>query len=82
MSRYTATYLGDSDPSEQEESDLISALKNVKIIDKIPGTFLVEGKASELVRIAAALTLWRLAPEVVLKVSPPRRLIAKRADKK
>ena len=75
MSRYIVHYTGPADPSVQEESTLLSSLKDAKIIDQMPGTLLVDAAESDLAVLARKFKKWRFAPEVTVTVNPPRKRI-------
>lgn len=75
MSRYILHYLGQSDPSSEEEGKLLSSLRNTKIIDRMPGAVLVDAAESELASITKKLTKWSFTPDVAVSVNPPRKRI-------
>lgn len=73
MSRYVVVYRGPRDPSRQEESTLVSALKPVKILDRMPGTLLVEGDESVVASAVRQCENWTFSLEHSLSVKPPHR---------
>ncbi|MEI2415531.1 hypothetical protein V8Z80_05035 [Orrella sp. JC864] len=73
MSRFVICYQGASDPSVQEERSLVSSFKRAKVIDKMPGTLLVDGPESEIARAVARLGRWTFRPERKLAASPPHK---------
>jgi hypothetical protein len=75
MSRFVLHYLGPADPSQEEEGQLLSSLKHATVIDRMPGTLLVDGAASDLAAITRKFTKWRCSPEVSVAVNPPRKRI-------
>lgn len=75
MSRYVLHYLGQSDPSSEEEGTLLSSLQNTTIIDRMPGAVLVDAAESELAALTKKLKKWSFTPEVGVSVNPPRKRI-------
>ncbi len=76
MSRYVLLYQGITDPSSQEESTLVASLKNAKIIDRMPGSLLVDAAESELTALMQKFKKWSFTPDVGVVVKPPRKRIA------
>jgi hypothetical protein len=77
MSRYVLSYQGISDPPTQEEGALVSALENVKLVDRSPGALLVDGNESDLTRVVRQFKRWSLSPVVKVGVNPPRKRIVR-----
>ena len=75
MSRYVLSYQGVSDPTAQEEGALVSALTDAKVVDRMPGTLLVDGNEKELMRLVQHFKQWNLSPAVKVSVNPPRKRI-------
>ena len=75
MSRFVFSYQGNTDPTVQEESELVFALSNAWLVDHSPGTLLVDGNESELGRVVQRFNRWRLSPAVQVAVNPPRKRI-------
>jgi hypothetical protein len=73
MSRYVITYDGTSDPTAEEEGKLVSALGSVRLVDRFPGSLLVEGSEFDLVRAVAQVKGWSFGPVAQAEVNPPRR---------
>lgn len=71
--RFLLTYGAPSDPSSQEVERAVERLRDVHVLDVMPGTILVEGN-ERCVRIAAStLNDWLLSPEGRLKAPSPAR---------
>jgi hypothetical protein len=75
MSHYVLCYQGPSDPTEQEEGALVSALQNVTLVDRMPGTLLVEGNKSDLMHVVQHFQEWNLSPAVGVTVNPPGKRV-------
>lgn len=75
MSRFVLLYQGVADPSVQEERSLVSSLKTSKVIDRMPGTILVDGPETEVASAVKRLKKWTFSPERSLAINPPRRRI-------
>lgn len=75
MSRFVLLYNGPSDPPAEEEGKLISSLKNTKVIDRMPGTVLVDAAESDIRATLKKFSKWSWSPEVKVTVSPPRKRI-------
>jgi hypothetical protein len=75
MSRFVVTYQGNNDPSKQEERSLVSALKRVTVVDKMPGTVLVEGDESDVASAVRQLSNWTFSLERGLSAAPPHRRV-------
>lgn len=74
MSRYVICYQGDCDPSAKEERSLMSSLKNrVRIIDRMPGTILVDGTRDALEAALGPLEGWTFSPERAIQTRPPHK---------
>ena len=78
MSRFVIHYIGNSDPSSEEQSLLESSLKNATILDRMPGSLLIEAPEHPLAEKAADLAQWRVTPAASITVSPPRKRILHR----
>lgn len=75
MSRFVLLYQGVSDPSIQEEKSLVSALKKSKVVDRMPGTILVEGPEAEVASVVQQRENWTFMPERSVGVNPPHKNI-------
>lgn len=75
MSRFILHYLGTNDPTSQEENRLISSLGTAVVIDRIPGSLLVEAPESELAETMAGFEQWGFAPEATVSIEPPDRSV-------
>ena len=75
MSRFILHYLGANDPTSQEENRLVSSLGTAVVIDRIPGSLLVEAPESELAETMAAFEQWDFAPEAKVSIEPPDRSV-------
>lgn len=75
MSRFVVIYQGSSDPSTQEERSLVSALKSVKVVDRLPGTVLVEGNEADVASAVRQCKNWTFARERSLSALPPHRRV-------
>lgn len=78
MSRFVIHYIGNSDPSKAEESRLVSSLKNAAIIDRMPGSLLVEAPEPPLAGDDATFAQWRVTPEASAAVPSPHKRILHR----
>ena len=63
MSRFVILYQGVTDPSAQEERSLVSSLKRAKVIDRMPGTILVDGSEAEVSSVVKKLKKWTFSRE-------------------
>jgi hypothetical protein len=79
MSRFVILYQGLTDPSAQEESSLVSALKKSKIVDRMPGTILVEGPEAEIASVICGRRNWTFTRERSVGIKPPHRNIKQAA---
>lgn len=75
MSRFVVLYQGISDPSTQEERTLVSALKRVKVVDRMPGTVLVEGDEADVASAVRQVPNWTFSRERGVSVSPPHHRV-------
>ncbi|MFC5514014.1 hypothetical protein ACFPOU_23200 [Massilia jejuensis] len=75
MSRYVLSYLGVNDPPKKEERELVSSLGNAQVLDRMPGTLLVDGSKVELAKVAKKFSGWSLSPVAQASVGPPRKRI-------
>jgi hypothetical protein len=57
--------------SPEEEGALLSALRNVTIIDRFPGMVLVDGTDAELAAVVRAMPHWRYAPAGSAEINQP-----------
>ncbi|MFT3815704.1 MAG: hypothetical protein QM740_20450 [Acidovorax sp.] len=53
----------------------MSALKATKILDRIPGTVLVEGEESAVASAVRQCKNWTFSPERSLSVKPPHKRV-------
>ena len=79
MSRFVICYQGPSDPPAQEERSLVSSFKRAKVIDKMPGTLLVDGPESEIATVVKRLRQWSFSPERKVSIKPPHKRIRQTA---
>lgn len=79
MSRFVVLYQGISDPSTQEERSLVSALKRVKVVDRMPGTVVVEGEEADVECAVRELPNWTFSRERVLSSAPPHARLKRAA---
>lgn len=79
MNRFVVVYAGLHDPSAQEERTLLSALKPAKVVDRMPGTLLVEGQASLVEAAVRRCKNWTFAQEGAAHVAPPHKRIRRAA---
>lgn len=75
MGRFVVIYKGNSDPSSKEERSLLSALKAVKVVDRIPGTMLVEGEEADVASAVRQHSKWTFSRERGLSAPPPHRRV-------
>lgn len=75
MSRFVLLYQGTSDPSRQEERSVVSALKTAKVVDRTPGSILVEGPESEVASVVQQCQNWTFSPVRSVGVSPPHKRV-------
>lgn len=79
MSRFVVLYQGSSDPSTQEERSLVSAFKRVKVVDRMPGTMLVEGEEADVASAVRQVANWSFSLERTLSAAPPHRRLKRAA---
>lgn len=79
MSRYVVVYQGPHDPSRQEERLLMSALKPVRILDRMPGTLVVEGDEAVVASAVRQCRNWTFTREHGVSVHPPHRKLRRAA---
>lgn len=79
MNRFVVIYEGLHDPSVQEERTLLSALKPAKVVDRMPGTLLVEGPAALVEAAVRGCKNWKLAREGTASVAPPHKRVRQMA---
>lgn len=75
MSRFVLLYQGTSDPSHQEERSVVSALKTAKVVDRIPGSILVEGPESEVASVVRRCQNWTFSPVRSVGIAPPHKRV-------
>lgn len=75
MSRFVICYSGPNDPPKREERSLVSSFKRAKVIDKMPGTLLVDGPESEIAKAVNRLDHWTFSPERPVSLKPPHKRI-------
>lgn len=75
MSRFVVVYQGTRDPSRQEERSLVSALRTAKVVDRMPGTILVEGDEAEVASAVRQCKNWTFSQERSLSVAPPHQRV-------
>ncbi len=73
MSRFVVLYQGTRDPSSQEERSLVSALKRVRVLERMPGTVLVEGDEADVASAVGQVPNWTFSRERSASASPPHR---------
>ncbi|MGV7207090.1 hypothetical protein ACLB1G_04450 [Oxalobacteraceae bacterium A2-2] len=73
MNRFVITYQSIADPSGAQEDDLLSALGDAIVVDRFPGTLMVEGNAALLAGVIMRFDRWTLSPVVRASVAPPHR---------
>lgn len=79
MSRFVVLYQGATDPSMQEERSLVSALKRVTVVDRMPGTMLVEGDEADVECALRQMPNWTFSRERVLSAAPPHHRLKRAA---
>lgn len=79
MSRFVVLYQGISDPSTQEERSLESALKRVKVVERMPGTVLVEGDEADVASAVQQVPNWTFSLQRGVSVSPPHQRLKRAA---
>lgn len=75
MSRFVLLYQGTSDPSRQEERSVVSALKTAKVVDRTPGSILVEGPEAEVASVVRQRQNWTFSPVRSVGVAPPHKRV-------
>jgi hypothetical protein len=75
MGRYVLHYQGNADPSVQEEDDWLSALGSVNVIDRLPGSLLVDATEPDLATLVTQYTNWSFSREKRAAVTPPRKRV-------
>lgn len=80
MSRFVLVYQGASEPSRQEERSLLSALKSAKVVDRMPGTILIEGNEAEVASAVRQSKSWTLARERSMSAAPPHQRVRQADD--
>lgn len=73
MSRFVLVYQGTNDPSQQEEQSLVSALKKTKVVDRMPGTILVDGDEAVVASAVSNCRDWTFSRQQSMGVAPPHR---------
>jgi hypothetical protein len=80
MSRFVVVYHGLADPPLAEQRSLTSALKKaVTVVDRMPGTILVDGVEAEVAGIVGGRPNWTFSPESSASIKPPHRRIKQAA---
>jgi len=75
MARLVVTYNQPTDPSDAEIAALEKCLEGMPVIDRLPGTLLVEGRLSDIrKRIHTPAGLWSASPVQQLQSRPALRL--------
>lgn len=77
MDRFVVIYQGRCDPSHEEERSLLSALEDVKVVDRMPGTLLVEGEEAAVAAAVGRCDNWSFSQERSFSVKPPHQRIKK-----
>lgn len=75
MSRFVLLYQGSSDPSRKEERSVVSALKTAKVVDRTPGSILVEGSEAEVASVVQQCQNWTFSPVRSIGVEPPHKRV-------
>lgn len=74
MSRYIIRYQGACDPTAREERRLLASLKDrVRVLDRMPGMWLVDGSQDVLAEALAGQECWRVTPEQTISTRPPHK---------
>lgn len=58
---------------------LMSALKAAKVVDRLPGTILVDADEAEVASVLRKNKNWTFSPERTASVAPPHRRIRRAA---
>lgn len=71
MSRFVVVFKGNSDPSRAEMRSLMSALgRSVQVVDRMPGTILVDGTETAVASVVGPRPNWGFSPEGGATIGP------------
>lgn len=74
--RFVVRYRGPADPPTEEErliADCLDDEGDLKVVDRMPGSLLVEGDEADVARAVERAPCWVFSPEVAVVVSPPHK---------
>jgi hypothetical protein len=77
VDQFVLTYEKIDDPPEQEVDALVTSLKGSKILDRMPGSILVQGSRSVLSTVGERFPDWKLTKMAYGSANPPNRKIRK-----
>ena len=77
MDLFVLTYEKIDDPPKQEVDALVTSLKGSKILDRMPGSILVEGSRRVISSVGERFPDWRLTKMAYASAKPPNRKLRK-----
>lgn len=77
MEQYVFTYDRLEDPPAHEVDALVKSLKGSKILDRMPGSILVQSSATKAKAVRTRFPNWKLQPMGTASATPPNRKLRK-----
>ena len=77
MDQFVLTYDKLEDPPEHEVDALVTSLKGSKILDRMPGSILVQGSHDVISSVRDRFPDWKLSKMAYASAKPPGRKLRK-----
>jgi hypothetical protein len=77
VDQFVLTYEKVDDPPEHEVDALVTSLKGSKILDRLPGSILVQGSHKVLSSVGEQFPDWKLTRMAYASATPPNRKLRK-----
>ena len=77
MDRFVLTYEKIDDPPKHEVDALVTSLKGSKILDRLPGSLLVQGSSKVISAVRERFPDWKVSQMAYASAKPPGRKLRK-----